>query len=446
MSGAVNVPGDKSISHRALVLGAMSIGETTIDGLLESEDVLATMHAMEALGCKITNSSDKTAENLPPEQRQRTRWHVNGLGIGGFMEPTQALDFGNSGTGVRLAMGAIATTGITATFTGDASLCSRPMERVLSPLKLLGATATGAAGGTHLPLTLTGAEAPLPVDYTVPVPSAQVKSAILLAALNAPGRSTVIEPVKTRDHTERMLKAFGANIHVQDEGDGQRIELEGYAELTGQHIRVPGDPSSAAFLAAAALLVPNSDVLIKDVLINPYRIGFYQTLQEMGADLKYENETIVGGEPVADIRVKYAPLSGTDVPAARAPSMIDEFPVLAVLSAKASGKTTMNGLAELRVKESDRLSAMASGLSACGVSVEEGESTLTVTGADEITGGNTISSHLDHRIAMSFLILGLASKDPICVKGCETIATSFPNFVDMMNSLGAKIETVGKTQ
>ena len=426
LKGEAHVPGDKSISHRALILGAMCVGETRVTGLLEGEDVLATAAAMRAFGARITRDRDGV-------------WHVRGVGVGGLGEPEDVIDCGNSGTGVRLIMGAMATSPITATFTGDASLRSRPMGRITEPVTLFGARAVGRSGG-RLPLTLVGAADPVPVRYTVPVPSAQVKSAVLLAGLNAPGRTVVIEREATRDHTERMLAGFGAEIGVEETGEGRVITLTGRPELTPQEIAVPRDPSSAAFPVCAALVVEGSDVLVPNIGLNPTRAGLFETLREMGADLAYENEREVAGEPVADLRARYSPgLKGVEVPPERAPSMIDEYPVLSVVAAFAEGTTVMRGVKELRVKESDRIDAMARGLEANGVTVAEEEDMFAVTGLGPggVPGGATAAARLDHRIAMSFLILGMAAKAPVTVDDASPIATSFPIFEDLMTGLGA---------
>ncbi len=431
LSGVAEVPGDKSISHRALILGAMAVGETRITGLLEGEDVLDTARAMRAFGAEVTRDDDGT-------------WHVHGVGVGGFAEPDQVIDCGNSGTGVRLIMGAMATCPITATFTGDASLTKRPMARVTDPLALFGTRAVGRAGG-RLPMTIQGATDPVPVRYTVPVPSAQVKSAVLLAGLNAPGQTVVIEKEATRDHTERMLAGFGAEVTTEQSDEGRVITLTGQPELKPQVIAVPRDPSSAAFPVCAALIVPGSDVLVPGIGLNPTRAGLFTTLREMGADLTYENEREEGGEPVADLRARYSPeMTGIHVPPERAASMIDEYPVLSVVAACASGKTLMTGVRELRVKESDRIEAMATGLRACGVSVEEGEDWWEVTGlgAGNVPGGATCASHLDHRIAMSFLVLGMAAQQPVAVDDGGPIATSFPVFEPLMSGLGAEISRI----
>ncbi len=429
LSGAAHVPGDKSISHRSLILGAMAVGETVIEGLLEGQDVLDTARAMRAFGAEVTDHG-------------QGRWSVHGVGVGGFAEPDSVIDCGNSGTGVRLIMGAMATTPITATFTGDASLCSRPMGRVTDPLALFGTKAEGREGG-RLPMTITGAAAPMPVRYTVPVPSAQVKSAVLLAGLNAPGKTVVIEKEATRDHTERMLAGFGAEIVVEETEEGRVITLTGQPELAPQHIVVPRDPSSAAFPVCAALIAEGSDVLVPNIGLNPTRAGLFETLREMGADLSYENPREEGGEPVADLRARYSPdMKGIEVPPARAASMIDEYPVLSVVAAFAQGATVMRGVKELRVKESDRIDAMAKGLRAAGVEVEEGEDWWIVQGRGpgQVPGGVTVETRLDHRIAMSFLVMGLATQAPMTVDDGGPIATSFPIFEPLMAGLGARIE------
>ncbi len=428
LTGEAHVPGDKSISHRSLILGALSVGETRISGLLEGQDVLDTARAMRAFGADVTDHGSGN-------------WSVHGVGVGGFAEPEQVIDCGNSGTGVRLIMGAMATSPISATFTGDASLNGRPMARVTDPLALFGAQAHGRAGG-RLPMTLVGANHPVPVEYAVPVPSAQVKSAVLLAGLNAPGKTVVIEAEATRDHTERMLAGFGAEITVEDSDAGRVITLTGQPELNPQEIVVPRDPSSAAFPVCAALIVPGSDVLVPGIGLNPTRAGLFSTLREMGADLTYENEREEGGEPVADLRARFSPdLRGIEVPTDRAASMIDEYPVLSVVASFADGQTVMRGVKELRVKESDRIDAMAVGLRANGVTVEEGPDWWIVTGRGHgnVPGGATCQSHLDHRIAMSFLILGMATQSPVHVDDAGPIATSFPIFEPLMAELGAKI-------
>ena len=431
LTGVAEVPGDKSISHRSLILGAMAVGETRITGLLEGQDVLDTAKAMQAFGADVTRHEDGS-------------WSVYGVGVGGFAEPDQVIDCGNSGTGVRLIMGAMATSPIHATFTGDASLNSRPMARVTDPLALFGCRAVGRAEG-RLPMTIQGAVDPVPVRYTVPVPSAQVKSAVLLAGLNAPGDTVVIEQEATRDHTERMLAGFGAEISTEITDEGRVITIKGHPELQPQRIDVPRDPSSAAFPVCAALIVPGSDVLVPGIGLNPTRAGLYTTLREMGADLTYENERQEGGEPVADLRARFsADLKGIEVPADRAASMIDEYPILSVVAAFAQGETYMPGVKELRVKESDRINAMATGLRANGVVVDEGPDWWKVTGAGHghVKGGAEAASHLDHRIAMSFLILGMAANAPVRVDDGGPIATSFPIFEPLMDALGADIARV----
>ncbi|MCE8516756.1 3-phosphoshikimate 1-carboxyvinyltransferase [Ruegeria pomeroyi] len=429
LSGVAEVPGDKSISHRALILGAMAVGETRITGLLEGEDVLDTAKAMRAFGAEVTRHADGS-------------WSVHGVGVGGFAEPDQVIDCGNSGTGVRLIMGAMATSPITATFTGDASLNKRPMARVTDPLALFGAQAVGREGG-RLPMTIVGAADPVPVRYEVPVPSAQVKSAVLLAGLNAPGQTVVIEKEATRDHSERMLAGFGAEVTVEDTVEGRVITLTGRPELQPQVIAVPRDPSSAAFPVCAALITPGSDVLVPGIGLNPTRAGLFTTLREMGADLTYENERTEGGEPVADLRARYSPdMKGITVPPARAASMIDEYPVLSVVAANAQGVTMMGGVKELRVKESDRIDAMARGLRANGVTVEEGADWWAVhgLGIGKVPGGGTCESFLDHRIAMSFMVMGMGAMAPVSVDDGSPIATSFPIFEPLMGGLGAKLE------
>ena len=428
LRGVAEVPGDKSISHRALILGALSVGRTEITGLLEGQDVLDTAKAMRAFGATVT-------------QHGPGAWSVEGVGVGGFAEPDHVIDCGNSGTGVRLIMGCMATSPITATFTGDASLRKRPMGRVTDPIALFGAQSYGRAGG-RLPMTIVGAAEPVPVSYTTPMASAQVKSAVLLAGLNAPGQTVVIEKTPTRDHTERMLRGFGAEITVEDTPEGHKITLQGQPELKAQTVAVPRDPSSAAFPVCAALLVPGSDILVPGVSQNPTRNGLFLTLKEMGADIEFLNEREEGGEPVADLRVRYSELHGITVPAERAAAQIDEYPVLSVVAACATGTTIMPGVHELRVKESDRIDAMARGLEACGVRIEEDEDTLIVhgMGPGNVPGGATCATHIDHRIAMSFLVLGLASQQPISVDDGSPIATSFPVFEDLMAGLGATIE------
>ncbi len=436
LNGRIRVPGDKSISHRALMLGALAVGETRITGLLEAEDVLATARAVSQLGAEL-------------ERDEAGQWRVQGRGLGGLVAPEDVLDLGNSGTGARLMMGILASHPLTAVLTGDASLRSRPMARVAAPLQLVGATIS-AREGCRLPLTLTGSADPLPIRYRLPVASAQVKSAVLLAGLNAPGETTVIEPEPTRDHSERMLRHFGAEVAVEDVVDDgaeiRQIRLNGQPELSAAAVQVPGDPSSAAFPAVAALLLPGAEVTIEGVGLNPLRSGLYETLREMGAEIREEDPRELGGEPVADLVVRASSLSGVTVPAERAPRMIDEYPILAVAAACAQGQTVMEGLGELRVKESDRLASMAAGLTACGVKVEEGSDRLVVQGrGGRIPGGNAapIATRLDHRIAMSFLVLGLAAEQPVTIDDGTPIDTSFPGFAEMMAGLGARLEATG---
>ena len=427
LKGQADVPGDKSISHRALILGALSVGETHIQGLLEGDDVLDTGKAMQAFGAEVINHGGGA-------------WSVHGVGVGGFAEPDQVIDCGNSGTGVRLIMGAMATSPITATFTGDGSLNKRPMDRVTDPLTLFGAQSYGRSEG-RLPLTIVGALEAIPVRYQVPMPSAQVKSAILLAGLNAPGQTVVIEKEATRDHTERMLVGFGAELMVENTKEGRMITLSGLPELRPQDIIVPRDPSSAAFPVCAALIVEDSDVLVPNIGLNPTRAGLFYTLQDMGADLTFENMREEGGEPVADLRAKYSPnMQGIEVPPERAASMIDEYPILSVVACFASGMTRMHGVKELRVKESDRIEAMATGLRAAGVTVEEGPDWWHVHGLeDSVPGGAVAATHLDHRIAMSFLILGMGAKNGMSIDDGVPVATSFPIFEPLMAHLGASI-------
>ncbi|MCV2876965.1 3-phosphoshikimate 1-carboxyvinyltransferase [Rhodobacteraceae bacterium XHP0102] len=432
LSGEANVPGDKSISHRSLIFGAMAIGQTHIKGLLEGQDVLDTAKAMASFGARV-------------QRLGAGEWTVDGVGVGGFAEPDHVIDCGNSGTGVRLIMGAMATTPITATFTGDASLNKRPMARVTDPLALFGAQAFGRSGG-RLPMTIVGAETPVPVRYTLPVPSAQVKSAVLLAGLNVRGQTVVIEAEATRDHTERMLAGFGADIRTEDTDEGRVITLQGQPNLRPQDITVPRDPSSAAFPICAALITEGSDVLVPNIGLNPTRAGLFETLIEMGADLTYENIRDEGGEPMADIRARFSPnLKGVEVPPERAASMIDEYPILSVVAANAVGATVMRGVKELRVKESDRIDAMATGLRANGVEVEDGPDWWIVhgRGAGGVKGGACCATHLDHRIAMSFLCLGLSTQNPVGIDDGGPITTSFPIFIDLMRGLGAKLGEVG---
>jgi 3-phosphoshikimate 1-carboxyvinyltransferase len=423
------VPGDKSISHRALILGAMTVGETTISGLLEGEDVLNTAGAMRALGARVESLGGGT-------------WRIHGVGVGGFAEPAGPLDFGNSGTGCRLVIGAVAGCPITANFDGDASLRKRPMRRVLDPLARMGARVINQAEGGRLPLTLKGATDPLPIEYESPVPSAQLKSAVLLAGLAAPGETTVIEAEATRDHTEKMLKHFGAKVVTKPHGEhGRRITLQGQPELEPCHVAVPADPSSAAFPVVGALVVPGSEVILDGVMLNPLRTGLFTTLREMGARIAEENKRDDGGEEVADLRVTFSALKGVEVPAARAPSMIDEYLILAVAAAFADGKTHMRGLKELRVKESDRLEATADMLRVNGVTVDvEGDDMIVHgMGAGGVPGGGEVKTHMDHRIAMSALMMGLASKAPVRIDDSAFIATSFPGFVELMKGLGADL-------
>lgn len=426
LRGHVRVPGDKSISHRALILGALAVGETRISGLLEGEDVLNTAKAMRALGATVMRTGDFA-------------WSVRGVGVAGLAQPSTPLDFGNSGTGCRLVMGAVAGCPIQATFDGDASLRSRPMRRILDPLELMGARVTAQSTGGRLPLTLSGARDPLPIEYRTPVASAQIKSAVLLAGLSAPGTTTVIETEASRDHTELMLAQFGATIRTTPEGaHGRRIDLTGQPELAGTNVVVPADPSSAAFPMVAALIVPGSDVVLTDVMTNPLRTGLFATLREMGASIEETNPR-AEGEPMADFRIRASPLRGVEVPPERAPSMIDEYLVLAVAAAFAEGTTVMRGLQELRVKESDRLEATADMLRAGGVGVEISGDDLIVHGTGHVPGGGTVATHMDHRIAMSALVMGCASQKPIGIDDSSFIATSFPNFLPMMRGLGADI-------
>ena len=430
LTGTVQVPGDKSVSHRALMLSALAVGTTRIVGLLEGEDVLATAAAMRALGAEVQRHDDGS-------------WSVSGRGVGGLVEPASVIDMGNAGTGARLLMGLVATHPITCTFTGDASLSRRPMERVMGPLRRFGTVFTSREGGL-LPITVKGAANPVPIRAEMTVPSAQVKSAVLLAGLNTPGETSVIEREATRDHTENMLRHFGADIVTEPNPDGGvLIRLTGQPELTANDIQVPADISSAAFPIVAALITPNSDVTIEAVGLNPLRAGLIDTLVEMGADLSITNRRTEGGEPVGDIRVRTSRLQGIDVPPSRAPSMIDEYPVLSVAAAFAKGTTRMTGLAELRVKESDRLTAMVSGLADCGVVVRSGDDWMEVDGSEQPPkGGYTICVDLDHRIAMSFLMLGNAAQNPVAIDDAAAIATSFPGFADLMNGIGAHIEEV----
>jgi 3-phosphoshikimate 1-carboxyvinyltransferase len=426
LKGSVRVPGDKSISHRALIFGAMTVGETRIEGLLEGEDVLNTARAMRALGASV----ERTGEGA---------WRVHGVGVGGFREPETVLDFGNSATGCRLVMGAVAGCPITAIFDGDASLRKRPMRRIIEPVELIGAHAVSVADGGRLPITLAGARDPMPVVYRTPVPSAQIKSAVLLAGLAAPGETTVIESEASRDHTERLLAHFGADVRVADEDTGRWIRLRGQPELVPAPVMVPADPSSAAFPMVAALIVPGSELVLTEVMTNPLRTGLMLTLREMGADIEVLERRADRGEEMAGLRVRASALRGVEVPAERAPSMIDEYPILAVAASFAEGTTVMRGLKELRVKESDRLAAVADGLRATGVHVEVEGDDLIVHGRARPLGGATVTTHMDHRIAMAFLVMGLASEKPVGVDDASFIATSFPAFPALMRAAGADL-------
>ncbi|MBZ9992183.1 3-phosphoshikimate 1-carboxyvinyltransferase [Mesorhizobium sp. BH1-1-4] len=435
LSGTARVPGDKSISHRSFMFGGLASGETRITGLLEGEDVMRTGAAMKAMGAHI--------------EKHGAEWVIRGTGNGALLQPEGPLDFGNAGTGSRLTMGLVGTYDMETTFIGDASLSGRPMGRVLEPLRQMGVQVLKATPGDRMPITLHGPKHAAPITYRVPMASAQVKSAVLLAGLNTPGITTVIEPVMTRDHTEKMLKGFGANLSVETDERGVRhIFIEGQGKLTGQTIAVPGDPSSAGFPLVAALIVPGSDIVIENVLMNPTRTGLLLTLQEMGGQIDILNPRNAGGEDVADLRVRYSELKGVTVPPERAPSMIDEYPVLAVAASFAEGETLMQGLEELRVKESDRLSAVANGLKLNGVDCTEGEASLAVRGkpGGKGLGGHpngldtTVQTHLDHRIAMSFLVMGLATEKPVTIDDANMIATSFPEFMGLMKGLGAEIE------
>jgi 3-phosphoshikimate 1-carboxyvinyltransferase len=428
LKGRVAIPGDKSISHRALILGALAIGETRISGLLEGDDVLATAVAIGKLGAQVARGGEG-------------EWRVQGVGVGGWSEPDDMVDFRNSGTGARLVMGAVATAGIMAGFTGDASLRRRPMRRVLEPLTSFGASYVARDGG-FMPVMVTGTAQPICIEHEVEVASAQVKSALLLAALNAPGRSRISQAALTRDHTERMLKAFGAEIATEQRRDGgELIEITGEAELRAVPVIVPADPSSAAFPLAAALLVQGSEIVLPGVMLNPRRAGLIETLREMGAAITIENRRESGGEEIGDIVAHASLLHGVEVPPERAPAMIDEYPILAVLAAFAEGRTVMRGLSELRIKESDRLSGIARGLEAIGVKVQELEDGLIVEGAgpDGVRGAARVATHMDHRLAMSFLAAGLASQEPISIDDSTMVRTSFPNFRKIMRGIGAMI-------
>jgi len=424
LKGRVRPPGDKSISHRAFLMGLLACGETKVEGLLEGDDVMRTGKACQALGAAV--------ERLGPGQ-----WRIRGPGLGAILPPRETLDFGNAGTGSRLMMGVVGGHGITATFDGDASLRKRPMRRILDPLRLMGAQVLSEADGGRCPIVLKGARDPAPIEYRTPVASAQIKSAVLLAGLNAPGATTVIEAQASRDHTEKMLAHFGAEVAVAVEGEGRRITLVGRPELRPATVTVPADPSSAAFPIVAALIVPGSDIVVEGVMMNPLRTGLLKTLGEMGAHIEALDRRLEGGEEVANLRVRQGALRGVDVPAARAPSMIDEYPILAVAAAFASGATRMRGLSELRVKESDRLAAVAAGLKAAHVDCAiEGDDLIVEGGRPR--GGGLVATQMDHRIAMSFLIMGLASREPMAIDDAAMIATSFPEFRETMERLGAQ--------
>ncbi len=427
LKGRLRVPGDKSISHRSLILSAMTVGDTRIGGLLEGEDVINTARVMRALGASV-------------ERLGEGAWTVKGVGVGGFAEPAAALDFGNSGTGCRLVMGAVAGCPVTAMFDGDASLRKRPMKRVLDPLSRIGAHALEMVEGGRLPIKLQGARDPIPIEYASPVASAQLKSAVLLAGLAAPGETIVIEKEATRDHTEKMLTHFGAVVSVEPVGEhGRKVSLKGRPELVPAPLQVPADPSSAAFPLAAALIVPGSEIVLEGVMTNPLRTGLFVTLREMGASIETLSTRTDGGEEVADLRVKASSLKGVEVPAARAPSMIDEYPILAVLASFAEGTTRMRGLSELRVKESDRLAATAEMLRVNGVTAEIEGDDLIVHGKGRAPGGGMVATHMDHRLAMSALVMGLASEQPVGVDDAAFIVTSFPGFVELMRGLGAEL-------
>ena len=429
LRGQAKVPGDKSISHRSLILGALSVGQTKIQGLLEGQDVIDTANAMSSFGALV-------------EKHKNGDWTVDGFGVGGFAEPEKVIDCGNSGTGVRLIMGAMSTSDVTATFTGDASLNKRPMARITEPLNLFGAKTFGRRNG-KLPITVVGSKTPIPITYQTPVASAQIKSAILFAGLNSPGTTTVIEKEKTRDHTERMLQGFGAEILSEKTSDGNIIRLRGYPDLKAQEIRVPRDPSSAAFPVCAALITEGSDILVPNIGLNPTRSGLFDTLKEMNANLSFENENLQGGEPMADIRAKFSPdMTGIDVPPERAASMIDEYPILSVVAAFAKGKTMMRDVGELRVKESDRIDAMTKGLKSNGLKIEEGEDWWSVEGReiDGVEGGGFCKTFLDHRIAMSFLVMGMASQRTITIDDGSPITTSFPSFENLMVQIGSNFQ------
>ncbi|PPR10846.1 MAG: 3-phosphoshikimate 1-carboxyvinyltransferase [Alphaproteobacteria bacterium MarineAlpha11_Bin1] len=430
LNGTISVPGDKSISHRALMIGAVAVGSTKVYGLLESEDVLRTADALRALGVSI----DKSGES----------WVVDGVGVGGLTSPEDVLDLGNSGTAARLLLGLMASHDLKAYVTGDRSLRSRPMDRVIDPLSRCGAV-FDFTDEERMPMVVYGAAEPIPIDYDVPVPSAQVKSSILFSGLNTPGTTTVREREATRDHTENMLRAFGAELEIVPVGNGGRyISLHGYAELEAQEISIPGDPSSAAFPGVAALVVPGSEIIIKNVGINPLRAGLFQTLKEMGANIEMNNMRKTVGEPIADMSFRYGPLTGVDVPATRSPSMIDEYPIAAIAAAVASGETRFRGISELRVKESDRFTAIVDGLTACGVPVRSEGDDIVVTGLSGLLpGGAEINVNLDHRIAMTYLVMGLVSEKPVVIDDADVIDTSFPGFLGLMTGLGADIAPFG---
>ncbi len=433
--GTARPPGDKSISHRALILGAVAVGETIVEGLLEASDVAATARALRCLGVDV-------------ERIDAERWRVAGVGVGGLAEPSQVLDLGNSGTGARLLMGLVASQPMLSFFTGDASLSRRPMARIAGPLAEMGARIT-ARGDNFLPLCIAGAANPVPLTHRLKVPSAQVKSAILLAGLNTPGRTSVIETAPTRDHTETLLRHFGAEVVVEDDAGERTITVTGHGELVAARVEVPADPSSAAFAAVAALITRDSDITLTGVSVNPLRTGLYRTLREMGAAIDFGNERLASGEKVADLRLRSSALEGVSVPASRAPSMIDEYPVLAVAAACARGTTVLEGLGELKHKESDRLAAIARGLALCGVEVETGEDSMTITGTGKPPRGQTrqsdpVETHGDHRIAMAFLTLGAGAANPVAVDGGGSIETSFPDFAGFMNALGADIAAAGQ--
>ncbi len=425
LRGTITVPGDKSISHRALMFASQALGTTTVHGLLEGEDVLSTAGALRQCGVSIEKTGDA--------------WVIRGVGIGGLNAPTDPLDMGNAGTAARLLMGLLAPYPFATRFVGDASLSKRPMRRVIAPLEQFGAR-FDTSEGDRMPLTMHGTAHPLPVEYMLPVASAQVKSAVLLAGLNTPGQTSVVEAEPTRDHTERMLRFFGVEVHETPSAQGTRITVTGQPAQQAQDrdFTVPADPSSAAFPVVAALLVPGSEVTVRNVCLNPTRTGLFDTLREMGADLAIGNQREVGGETVGDITARHSALHGVTVPAGRAPSMIDEFPILAMAAAVATGTTRMQGLSELRVKESDRLAAIVTGLKACGVDAHEDGDSMVVTGG-AVPGGATVTTHYDHRIAMSFLILGFISAAAVAVDDSRAIATSFPNFMPLMHGLGASI-------